>query len=268
MLIPLLHILFALIIFFGFAVLASVLARKVGINLKEMAGRNAPQLLWIGAAANLGALFAILILTRFLDQKPISAIGLSFQPKDILFSLIAVTGTIGLAVAYITWLKRSGRFQVTRQESIQDKAGVRHLMAGLLVLLIVAVQEEVLYRGYIFINLHPFGSAVFLVGSTLIFVLIHFLTNRVNLHQILSWLLSGLVLAVAYLISGSIWVPILLHFAIDTTNVLVFNITGQHSFFTILPSLTERDRTPYRLIYGFAMLTAILLIYGLPIGLA
>ena len=268
MLIPLLHLLLAVIIFFSFAILASALARKAGINLKEMAGRNAPQLLWIGAGANLGALFAILILIRFLDQKPISAIGLSFQPKDILFSLIAVTGTVGLAVAYITWLKRSGRFQVTRHEAIQDEAGVRHLMAGLLVLLIVAVQEEVLYRGYIFINLRPFGSAAFLVGSTLIFVLIHFLTNRVNLHQILSWLLSGLVLAAAYLISGSIWVPILLHFAIDATNVLVFNITGQHSFFSILPSLTERDRTPYRLIYGFAMLGLMLLIYGLSVGMA
>ncbi len=268
MLLPLLHILSSVIIFFGFAVLASALARKAGINLKEMAGRNAPQLLWIGAAANLGALSSILILIRFLDLKPISAIGLSFQPKDVHFSLIAVTGTVGLAVAYIIRFHRRGRFHVTRHKSIQDEAGVLHLLAGLLVLLIVALQEEVLYRGYIFLNLSQFGSAVFLVGSTLIFVLIHFLTNRVNLRQILSWLLSGLVLAVAYLISGSIWGPIILHFAIDATNVLVFNITGQHSFFTILPSLTERDRKPYRLIYGFAMLTTILSIYGLPFGLA
>ncbi len=80
MLISLLHILLAVIIFFGFAILASILARKAGINLKEMAGRNAPQLLWIGAAANLGALFAILIIIRFLDHKPISDIGLSIQP--------------------------------------------------------------------------------------------------------------------------------------------------------------------------------------------
>lgn len=58
-------------------------------------------------------------------------------------------------------------------------------MAGLLVLLIIAVLEKVLYRGYVFLNLHLFGSIVFLGGSTLIFVLIHFLTNRVNLHQIL-----------------------------------------------------------------------------------
>jgi uncharacterized protein len=265
---PSLHIFLAVCVYFTFAVLATLLARKAGINLKDMAARTSPILLWIGAAANLAALLVILILIRALDHQPVSAIGLSITPKDGLFALLAVTGTFELAAFYITWLRRSEKFQVTAQDPVQGNTSLLNLAAGLLVIFIIAAQEEVLYRGYIYLNLKPFGSIVFLVASTLIFVFIHFLTNRVNLHKVLSWLLSGLVLAVAYLVSGSIWIPILLHFAIDAANVLVFNITGQYSFFNILPPLTERDRTLYRLIYGIAILAAILLIYGLPANLA
>jgi membrane protease YdiL (CAAX protease family) len=264
---PYLHIFFAICVYFSFAVLASLVARKAGINLKEMAARTTPMLLWIRAAANLAALLATLLLISVLDHRPVSAIGVSITLKDILFSLLAVTGTFVLASFYVSWLMRSRKFQVTAHDPVQGKDGLLNLIVGLLVVFVIATQEEVLYRGYIFLNLNQFGSIVFLVVSTLIFVLIHFLTNRVNLHQILSWLLSGLVLAVAYLISGSIWVPIFIHFAIDATNVLVFNITGKYGFFNILPPLTERDRTLYRLVYGITMLAAILLIYGLPASL-
>ncbi len=265
---PYLHIFVAICVYFSFAILASLVARKAGINLKEMAARTSSTLLWIGAAANLAALLVILLLIRVLDHRPVSLIGVSITRKDILFSLIAVAGTFVLATFYVIWLMRRGKFQVTAHGPVQGKGGLLNLVAGLLVVFIIAAQEEVLYRGYIFLNLKQFGPVVFLVVSTLIFVLIHFLTNRVNLHQILSWLLSGLVLAVAYLISGSIWVPIFLHFAIDATNVLVFNITGQYAFFDILPPLTERDRTFYRLVYGMIMLAAILFTYGIPTSLS
>jgi membrane protease YdiL (CAAX protease family) len=256
------HIFLAVCIYFAFAVSASWVAQKAGLNLKDMASRTSSQLLLIGAAANLGALLAILILMRVLDAQPVSALGLSFQPKDRLFSISATVGTFGLAVIFLTWLKRGGRFQVTSHEPVRGVKGTLNLVVGLVVLFCVALQEEVLYRGYVFLNLAQFNPLIIVASSTLVFVAIHFLTNRVSVHQILSWLLSGLVLGAAYLISGSIWVPILIHFAIDATNVLIFNITGQFSFYTISPALTERDRTAYRVAYGLAMVIFILIIYG------
>lgn len=138
---------------------------------------------------------------------------------------------------------------------------------GLAVLLIVAAQEEVVYRGYVTLNLLTLGPGTVIVVSTSLFVLIHFLTNRVNVYQIASWVISGLVLVIAYLTSGSIWVPIFIHFAIDATNVLVFNITGQFSLFAFSPALTERQRVGYCLVYGLTTLAAILAFYGMSVKL-
>ena len=64
-------------------------------------------------------------------------------------------------------------------------------------------------------------------------------------------------------ISGTIWVPIILHYATDATNTLVFNITGQSSFFKTSTSMTEGQRTIFRVIYGFAMMILLLSIYRL-----
>jgi membrane protease YdiL (CAAX protease family) len=259
---PYLHILLAVSIYFCFAISATIIARKTGINLKKMAGRTSPRLLLIGTVANLGALISILYLIKKLDGKPINALGLMIQTKDLIFSIVGIIATFGLAVLYIFFLKRGNHFRVVSHTPIEGMVHAKNLIFGLLVLLLVAGQEEVLYRGYIFLNLDRFSPIAKLILSSLIFVGIHFLTNRVNLHQVLSWLLSGLILGATYWVSGSIWVPILIHFAIDATNIFIFNITGQFSFYKILPELTERDRTGYRVVFGLAMLTFMLVIYG------
>jgi uncharacterized protein len=259
---PYIRILIAICLYFAFAVSASLIAQKTGINLKDMKGRTSPQLLLIGAAANLGALIAILLLLIFVDGKTVSALGVAIRPKDYVFSILAFITTFLLAVVYISFLKRRQLFQISVHKPTQGIGGAFNLIAGLFVLFLVAIQEEMLYRGYVFLNLAKFNPLVILAASTLIFTLIHFLTNRVNLHQILSWLLSGLILGGVYLVSGSIWVPIVVHFAIDATNVLIFNITGQYSLFTISPQLTERDRTVYRLVYEIAMIVFLLAVYG------
>jgi hypothetical protein len=152
-------------------------------------------------------------------------------------------------VIFLNWLKRNGKFQVTRQAPFRANGSILNLVTGLLVVFIIAAQEEVLYRGYIFLNLNVFGPYVYLVGSTLIFVLIHFLTNRVSLHQIISWTLSGLVLATAFLISGSIWVPVLLrlpgdvcarHAGNDVFNIWPENPTRLNDQPRIEKSLAEK----------------------------
>ena len=49
------------------------------------------------------------------------------------------------------------------------------------------------------------------VTSTVLFTAVHLLTNRVSSYQVASWAIGGLVLVMAYLVSGSIWVPVVLH---------------------------------------------------------
>ncbi len=135
------------------------------------------------------------------------------------------------------------------------------MIVGALVLLVVAVQEEALYRGYITLNLAQLSVGWILVISVGIFVVIHFFTNRVDLYQIISWTVSGLALAAAYLASGSIWVPIILHLATDLTNVLVFDITGQQTAPGEGTKIPGRDRAVFRVVYGVLILLLLIAVY-------
>ena len=71
-----------------------------------------------------------------------------------------------------------------------------------------------------------------------------------------------------HLISESIWMPIMLHFATDVINMVVFDIVGQYSIFTISPSLGERQRAIYRAIYAVVLVVAFIVFYGLQIKIA
>jgi hypothetical protein len=71
------------------------------------------------------------------------------------------------------------------------------------------------------------------------------------------------VLVLSYLLSGSIWVPVILHYATDTNNVLIFNITGQSSIVQTTPAVTEGQRAVFRVIYGLVIAAILFIIYGL-----
>lgn len=267
-LLPWVHIFLAIFAYILIALLASVITRKVGGNLKEMGERSSPRVLVIGAIANLCVLTITLVLFRFLDRQPVSSLGFSFSSKDLIFTIVTIAAIFALAAAFIGFLRRTGRCQVETHTPVKDMAGTGAMIAVLAVLLIVAIQEEVLFRGYITLNLLSYGPVVVIIVSTILFVAIHLLTNRTNFYQIVSWFLGGVVLVYAYLISGSIWVPIMLHFATDMINMVVFDIVGQYSLFTISPSLGERQRAVYRATYAVVFVVAFIVFYGVHVKIA
>ena len=262
LILPWLRIVVGVLVYIVFALLASYVTRKAGGNLKEMGGRTSQVVIIIGAVTNLLVLIATLLLLAFWIGWPISALGLSFTSRDLFVSIIGVAAIVALALALVQWLHSTGRSRVTSHQPLRGSSGLSGLIVLALVLFIVALQEEVLYRGYITLNLLDSGPVVIILTSTLVFAAIHLLTNRANFYQILSWMISGAIFSYSYLISGSIWVPIVIHFATDLTNVLVFNIVGQLSFFTITPAPTDRHRAFVRAAYAILQLAALLAFYG------
>ena len=259
---PWLRIFVGVLVYIIFALLASFVTRKAGGNLKEMAGRTSQMVILVGALTNLLVLIATLLLLVFWVGLPLNALGITFRNRDFFVSIIGVVAIFGLDLALILWLSRTGRSHIRTHTPVKDLSGLPGLIIGVLVLFIVALQEEVLYRGYITLNLLDSSPLVIILVSTLIFALIHLLTNHANFYQILSWLISGAVFSYAYLASGSIWVPIVIHFATDLTNVFVFNIVGQFSFFSITPVPTDRHRAVVRIIYATLLLAILLAFYG------
>jgi uncharacterized protein len=84
--------------------------------------------------------------------------------------------------------------------------------------------EELLVRGYIqgLLNYH-YGTVVSILFSTVIFALLHSLGHDIfaNSFYALNLVLGGLFLALLREMSGSLWVPIGVHFSWNTFNSLI-----------------------------------------------
>ena len=267
LLLPWIRIFIAVFAYIVIALLASTIIRKTGKNLKEMKSRTSPKVLFIGAVANLCVLGTTLLFLLFLNKQPISSLGILFSNKDLAFTAIGSITILILAAAFVGLLKQSGRFQVSPSKPFKNLSETVNLFGGVIVLLIVALQEEVLYRGYITLNLISFGPVVVIIASTIIFTAIHLLTNRVSFYQILSWLIGGAIFSYVYLITGSIWVPVVLHFTTDLTNMLVFNIAGQFSLFEISPSITARPLASFRVATALILIGVLVALFGTAIRL-
>lgn len=261
-LLPWLRIFLAVFVYIAVALLTSVLIRKLGTDLKNMEERTAGWTLLIGAISNLVILILVGFLLVFLDQRSLTSLGLLFTSNELVFSAVSVLAIVILAVAYIGILSLQNKTKLTLNKSGFTRQHLRGFIGGLAVLLVVALQEEVLYRGYITLNLLQYGPLIIILVSTVLFVAIHFLTNRVSFYQIVSWTIGGAILSISYLVTGSIWVPIILHFATDATNLIIFNIVGKYSLFEIIPALTKRQLAGYRLVYAFGLITLLLVFFG------
>jgi uncharacterized protein len=267
--VPWLHILAAYLIYILIALLASVIVRRTAGDLKDLSQRNSLRVLVLGGVANLIALLAVLLLLVYWDGRPLAALGLGFRRSDALAGIGGIAITFLLAIVFLVYLKRTQRIRSLEVVRPAGSAGEAASMSiGLVVLVTIVLQEEVLNRGYVTLNLLPLGRIGVILASTVLFVLIHLLTNRAGIYQILSWTASGLVLVTSYLLSGSIWVPVMLHYATDAMNTLVFNITGRFSLFRMSPSITEGQRATFRVVYGLVMLALLVSIYGIRSGFA
>lgn len=263
-LIPWFHIVIAVSVYIVIALLASSIIRKKGKNLKEVEGRTSPFILFIGAAANLFVLAVIILLLIYVDGRSIHSLGIVLTDKDLIFSFAALMISIVIALGFVAVLDLShSKTKINIQKPVKNISQTLRMFEGLGVLFIVAAQEETLFRGYITLNLISYGPVLIIIVTTIIFTAIHFLTNKVTSYQVINWFLGGAILSYAYLISGSIWAVIILHFAMDAVNMLLFNITGQFSVYTFLPSLSNKRRFIYRLSLTFATLIILIAIYGL-----
>ncbi len=260
---PWIHILIAYAVYILFALASSVVIAKFAGDLREMSTRNSPRVLLLGLVANLIIMALIGLLLVFMDGKSIATLGLQFDGADALASIGGALAIFLVALGFIGVMRRTQRIEsvsFVRPASSNRDALLLTLGQGMLIA--VALQEEVLNRGYVTLNLRSYSVLAIILISTTLFTLIHFLTNRGGAYQIVSWVVGGLVLIVSYLMSGSLWVPIILHFATDSANLLLFNITGQYSVVVTSPPLSVGQRAAFRLVYGVAIAAILLAVYG------
>jgi membrane protease YdiL (CAAX protease family) len=177
---------------------------------------------------NLGGLIGTIVITwlftRFVDKKSFVEIGLQPAVKD--FGLGALMGFIPIALGFVI-LYFSG---IIHSVSIDFEATA--LAASILLYISVAINEEIMLRGYILrnlMNVSPKYAALFI--SALIFALLHITNNHINWIGFVNILLAGILLGLSYIFTKNLWFPIGLHFTWNLfQSVLGFNVSGHNSY--------------------------------------
>ncbi len=203
----------------GVVALLVLLAFGVASSEIQSVVQNPPRgLLLFTAFLSVVAVTSIVFaLTRWVDRRPSAEIGWTMPRRPGLMVLLGLfLGAIVPAVKMvILWL--IGGFSVQGLRVGQSELGYA-LFA--VVVIGTAWSEEVLFRGYTLANLNdrlrPVISGLL---SALIFAAFH-LGSEQTWAGVLSYLMSGLLLALSFLYLNSLWLPLWVH----TGNNLVYEL--------------------------------------------
>jgi len=100
----------------------------------------------------------------------------------------------------------------------------------------VAVNEELLFRGYILNNLmKSFSRGLALFITSISFSLIHLGNSHYSLISFLNILLVGVLLGLPYIYTKSLWIPVALHFSWNffQGGVWGFHVSGNTIYYSI-----------------------------------
>jgi len=159
----------------------------------------------------LAALGASWIMVRFVNRKPLGAIGLFLHPRmgyelgmGLLLGFVMMAGIflVELLLGYVSVVQR--QLSVAEALGAVGSLGLEFTLAGTL--------EELLFRGYLFQTLLQgigFLPATLLVSG--LFALAHGFNPGITWMASLNIFLAGVWLSVAYMKTRSLWLPIALH---------------------------------------------------------
>ena len=224
----------------------------VGVRTVLKNFTDSPAILtFLGSTLNFGIRLVVIVYLSALALKwllridPWSAM-FPFQSgfwKDFLFgfALAAVAMLIIFAIETGTgWLTVEAR---AWQQSSAD-IWLRGAWLALLTNVFVAITEETIYRGYLLTGLTAvWGKWIGLIVMSILFALPHLLvsdaggTNPLLFNLLL--MIPGIVLGLAYLRSGALWLPIGIHLAWNLFQDEILNLTADSAH--VIAALTTQQ---------------------------
>ena len=147
---------------------------------------------------------------------------LSWETIPVIFAGMAII----FALSYFNGMFMSF-FELPATDSVINEAG-EYMSDYSLVLqfitmaIVPAFCEEFLFRGVILSNLMPFGKATAIIGSSMLFGLMHG-----NLYQFLYTTAAGMVLGAVYVMTDSIWCSTLVHLVNNSMSVIQDSAIGR-----------------------------------------
>lgn len=171
------------------------------------------------------------------------------------FGFLGAVGTCMLANIITSFiLALFSRFGVEAEPtpSLMENTPVSFLLNLFVLAVLPAFLEELVFRGCILRVLRPCGELYAIVISAVLFGLMHG-----NLRQIPFATIVGFVLGYLYVVTGNIWMPILVHFTNNAISVvseyLSFSMTEEQSgsmYLTVIYLLILVGAAAVALLFG------------------
>ncbi len=173
---------------------------------------------------------------RFLDRGSVSQIGLR---RRRWFAYLGAGLGLGalLIILVFAALWTAGWLTVDRGDNWQSPVFV----ASVLTWIAISFVEELSFRGYIMQGLaRAWGMPVAVVVSSVLFGAVHALNPNASVSGVLNIIVVGLLLACAYLVSRSLWLPVGLHIGWNLVEVHGLGFPGSgHTEPSILQTTTR-----------------------------
>ncbi len=206
--------------------------------------------LWLYLAFKVGEMVVLLPLTyafcRWLDRRPFVSLGFRLD-RDVLPDLLtgaALALAQMLIILAVGWA--AGWLSV---QWLDGAALIRGVTTGLLALVffcLVALGEELIFRGYLQVNLSEGTPQWLAIGlSAILFGLFHVLNPHFSWLALLNIVLAGLVMGYGRAITGSLWLPLAYHLSWNWSQgpLLGLPVSGMRS--GGLLSVVDRGTVPW-----------------------
>ena len=173
------------------------------------------------------ALAVSMAFVTFLDKGSLLTLGLSYTGDSLLF--VAYGAAIGFCCVTLMFLIAmvSGYVNVRPSKLSDDCMTCLPLFfGGLADFFTAAVFEEIIIRGYVFyVMLQSLGPLPAIIGSSVIFSLAHMVRHKETpVMFAVNTFLFGLLTATIRYYTGTLWLPIGLHFGWNVASGPVFGL--------------------------------------------
>ncbi len=134
--------------------------------------------------------------------------------------LVVLVGAYFVLGVYVAVMELTGLTDLTPQSTLPEdvfKNPFALPLAGILALLAAPLAEETFFRGFLFAGLRKrWGTLRAALASGFFFAVLHF-----NVGSIVPFTVIGMLLAWAYVVSGSLWMSIGAHFAFNAISFII-----------------------------------------------
>jgi len=193
----------------------------------------------VAAATAIGTAISVWIMQRFFRGPALLDLGLRRRPNWIADSVIGLALGPIMFLAILLVLLAAGWVSVG-----PGSIGIGCLLAAFVTYLLVAFSEEVFARGWVLQVLERGrGTTAAVIGSAVIFALLHAFNPGFGLTALIGLFLAGLLFAQAYIVTRQLWLPIAMHLAWNFSEgpIFGFPVSGMpgEGLLTVTPTGPE-----------------------------